>query len=115
MSWPYRANAGAWFGLGIQSDYRNLAAYAGVALKLQVKTTTPSTFKIGINTSFGDSWVDFAAGGNQYGLVRDGAWHEVSIPFSAFYDLDLQAVKQPFILMADPPAAPVEIAIDKVY
>ncbi len=111
----YRANAGAWYGLGIQTDYRNMAAYAGGALKLHVKTTTPSTFKIGINTSFGDSWVDFAAGGNQYGLVRDGAWHEVSIPFSAFYDLDLQAVKQMFMLVADPPAAPVEIAIDKVY
>ncbi|KOR43976.1 hypothetical protein ADT25_11480 [Xanthomonas oryzae] len=111
----YRANAGAWFGLGIQSDYRNLAAYAGEALMLQVKTTTPSTLKIDIDTSFGDSWVDFFAGGNQYGLVRDGAWHEVRIPFSAFYDLDLQAVKQPFMLVADPPAAPVEIAIDKVY
>ncbi|NIJ99640.1 glycoside hydrolase family 16 protein [Xanthomonas cannabis] len=111
----YRANAGAWYGLGIQSDYRNLAAYAGGALKLQVKTTTASSFRIGINTSFGDSWVAIAPGGNQYGVVRDGAWHEVTIPLGAFHDLDLQAVRQPFMLAADAPAAPVEIAIDQVY
>lgn len=111
----FRANAGTWWGLGIFTDYRNLGAYAGGALKLRLKTTTPSTFKIGINTSFGDSWVDFVQGGPQYGLVRDGAWHEVTIPFSAFYDLDLQAVKQMFMVVADPPAADVAIAIDDVY
>ncbi|MEE7560985.1 glycoside hydrolase family 16 protein, partial [Xanthomonas sp. Kuri4-2] len=111
----YRANAGNWFGMGIVTDYRNLGAYAGGALKLHLKTTTPSTFKIGINTSFGDSWVDFVNGGAQYGLVRDGAWHEVTIPFSAFYDLDLKAVKQAFMLVADAPAANVDIAMDKVY
>ncbi|BBJ97274.1 glycoside hydrolase family 16 protein [Xanthomonas campestris] len=111
----YRANAGTWYGLGIQTDYRDMRNYAGGSLKLHLKTTTPSTFKIGINTSFGDSWVDFVPGGNQYGLVRDGVWHEVSIPFIAFYDLDLQSVKQMFMLVADPPASPVEIAIDKVY
>ncbi|WP_245228191.1 hypothetical protein [Xanthomonas bromi] len=47
-------------------------------------------------------------------MVRDSAWHKVRIPFSAFDDLDLQAVKQSFMLVADPPAAPMEVAIDKV-
>ncbi|SBV51923.1 endo-1,3(4)-beta-glucanase [Xanthomonas bromi] len=70
--------------------------------------------QIGIKTSFGNSWRDFVAGGNQYSLVRDSAWHKVRIPFSAFDDLDLQAVKQSFMLVADPPAAPMEVAIDKV-
>jgi len=111
----FRAGAGNWYGMGIVTDHRNMGAYAGGALKLHLKTTTPSTFKIGINTSFGDSWVDFVNGGPQYGLIRDGAWHEVTIPFSAFYDLDLKAVKQMFMLVSDPPASDVEIAIDKVY
>ncbi len=111
----FRANAGDWFGMGIVTSDRNMGAYAGGALKFQLKTTTPSTFKIGINTSFGDSWVDFVQGGPQYGLVRDGAWHEVSIPFSAFHDLDLQSVKQMFMLVADAPASHVDIAIDDVY
>ena len=80
-----------------------------------MRTTTASTFKIGIKTSFGDSWVDFVAGGQNYGLVRDGQWHAVTIPFSAFYDLDLHAVKQMFMVVADPPAQDVELFIDNVY
>nr|WP_244171270.1 hypothetical protein [Xanthomonas populi] len=98
----YRANVGAWYGLCIQTDYRNMAGYAGCTLKLHVKTTTPSSLKIGINSSFGDSWVDFVAGGNHYGLVHNAACHEVSIPFSAFHDLNLQAVRQMFMLVAAP-------------
>jgi beta-glucanase (GH16 family) len=111
----FRAAAGNWFGLGVTTDYRNMGNYANGSLKFNMQTTTQATFKIGINTSFGDSWVDFVAGGNNYGLVRDGAWHQVTIPFSAFYDLDLGAVKQMFMVVADPPAAEVNFAIDDVY
>lgn len=111
----FRANAGNWYGLGIANGYRDMRNYAGGALKFHMRTTTPSTFKIGINTSFGDSWVDFVNGGQQYGLVHDGAWHEVSIPFSAYYDLDLRAVKQMFMVVSDPPASDVDLFIDNVY
>ena len=111
----FRATAGQWFGLGILTGYRNLSAYAGGSLKFHMRTTTPATFKIGVNTSFGDSWVDFDAGGPDYGLVRDGQWHQVTVPFSAFYDLDLHAVKQMFMVVADPPAQDVELFIDNVY
>lgn len=110
----FRANAGNWYGLGIAHGYRNMSLYAGGSLKFHMRTTTPSTFKIGINTSFGNSWVDFVDGGEQYGLVRDGAWHEVSIPFGVF-DLDLHAVKQAFMVVSDPPAADVDLFIDNVY
>ncbi|MBS7458669.1 glycoside hydrolase family 16 protein [Coralloluteibacterium stylophorae] len=111
----FRAGAGAWYGLGVANDVRNMGNYAGGWLKFRMRTTTATTFKIGINTSFGDSWVDFVNGGNNYGLVRDGQWHEVSIPFSAFYDLDLNAVKQMFMVVADPPGESVEFFIDDVY
>lgn len=111
----YRANAGAWYGLGVFTGYRNMSKFAPGKLKFHMRTTTPSTFKIGINTSFGDSWIDFVNGGQQYGLVRDGQWHEVSIPFSAFHDLDLRSVKQMFMLVSDPPGANVDVFIDNVY
>ncbi len=110
----YHAAAGNWYGLGIATGYHNFANYAGGSLKFQMKTTTTSTFKIGINTSFGDSWVDFVNGGNNHGLVRDGQWHQVTIPFSAFYDLDLKSVRQPFMLVSDAPASDVDFAIDEV-
>jgi beta-glucanase (GH16 family) len=111
----FRAAAGNWYGMGIYSGYRDMRNYQGGTLKFHMKTATKSTFKIGINTSFGDSWIDFVDGRQQYGMVRDGAWHEVSIPFSAFYDLDLRSVKQMFMVVSDPPAADVDFAIDNVY
>ncbi|MBT2744951.1 MULTISPECIES: glycoside hydrolase family 16 protein [unclassified Lysobacter] len=112
----YRANAGAWYGLGVAlNGYKNMSLFGNGRLKFHMRTTTPSTFKIGINSSFGDSWLDFVNGGQQYGLVRDGNWHEVSIPFSAFHDLDLRAVKQMFMVVSDPPAANVDVLIDNVY
>lgn len=111
----FRAAAGQWFGLGIIADYKNLSNYAGGALKFRMRTNTTSTFKIGINTTFGDSWVDFVNGGNNYGLVRDGNWHQVTIPLSAYYDLDLNAVKQLFMVVADPPGQDVEFFIDDVH
>jgi beta-glucanase (GH16 family) len=111
----YRANAGAWFGLGVATDYKNMSSFAGGHLKFHMKTSSTATFKVGISTAFGDSWIDFVNGGQQYGLVRDGNWHEVSIPFSAFYNLDLYSVKQMFMVVADPPAANVDIFIDNIY
>ncbi len=111
----YRANAGAWFGLGVATDYKNMSSFANGNLKFHMKTTSTATFKVGISTAFGDSWINFVNGGQQYGLVRDGSWREVTIPFSAFYNLDLYSVKQMFMVVADPPAANVELFIDNVY
>lgn len=111
----FRANAGAWFGLGVANDHRNMIRYANGHLKFRMRTTTTATFKVGISTTHGDSWIDFVNGGQQYGLVRDGQWHQVSIPFSAFFNLDLPSVKQMFMVVADPPGSNVEFFIDDVY
>ncbi|HBK47266.1 MAG TPA: 1,3-beta-glucanase [Xanthomonadaceae bacterium] len=113
LAWS--AGGGAWYGMGITTDYRDLGAYYGGTLRLRMRTTMAAPFRIGISTSFGDSWVTLAQGGQEYGLVRDGAWHEVAIPFDAFHDLDLHAVKQAFMLAGDPPGSDVEIAVDDVY
>lgn len=111
----FRANAGAWFGMGVATDYKNMSNFASGSLKFHMRTTSTHTFKIGVSSAFGDSWVDFVNGGQQYGLVRDGNWHEVTIPFSAFFNLDLYSVKQMFMLTADPPAANVDFFIDNIY
>lgn len=111
----FRANAGSWFGMGVATDHKNMSNFANGQLKFHLRTTTTHTFKIGISTAFGDSWIDFVNGGQQYGLVRDGNWHEVSIPFSAFYNLDLYSVKQMFMLTGDPPGSAVDIFIDNIY
>jgi beta-glucanase (GH16 family) len=113
--WALRANAGAWFGMGVAHDYKNLSAFAANGyLRFYMKTSSAHPFRIGISTGHGDSWVSLAPGGNQYGLIRDGAWHEVSIPFTSFLNLDLYSVKQAFMLVADAPAATVDIHIDNI-
>jgi len=111
----YRAAAGQWYGLGIYSGYRDMRHYAGGRLKFHMKTQSPHSFRIGLNSAAGDHWLTFAEGGQQYGLVRDGAWRQVSIPFSAFQGVDLRALKQMFMVVADPPGAAVDFAIDNVY
>lgn len=111
----FHAAAGNWYGMGVYAGYRDMRHYAGGQLRFRMKTSSPHPFRIGLNSSFGDSWLAFAEGGTQYGLVRDGAWHQVAIPFSAFHDLDMRALKQMFMLVADPPASDVDFAIDDVY
>src|SRR5690606_38941093 len=88
----FRASAGQWFGMGIANEYRNMSNFYEGELRFHMKTTSTEMFKVGVSTGHGDSWVDFVNGGEQYGLVRDGNWHEVAIPFSAFHNLDLYSV-----------------------
>lgn len=111
----YRAAAGQWFGYGAHVGYRDMRHYTGGHLKFQMKTRSPHPFRIGLASASGDSWLPVAEGGPQYGLVRDGQWHQVTIPFSAFGDVDMRALKQMFMLVADPPAATVDFAIDDLY
>lgn len=111
----FRASAGQWFGLGISNEYKNMSNFYEGELRFHMKTTTPELFKIGISTGHGDSWIDFVNGGEQYGLVRDGNWHEVAIPFSAFHNLDLYSVKQMFMLTGGPYGSDAEIFIDNIY
>lgn len=115
QQWAFRANAGSWFGMGVATPYTNMSNFYQGNLKFHMKTTSTHTFRVGVSTGHGDSWVTFTNGGSQYGLVRDGSWHEVSIPFSAFTNLDLYSVKQMFMLVADPPAANMDFFIDNVF
>ncbi|MBW8682826.1 Ig-like domain-containing protein [Chitinophaga rhizophila] len=112
--WAFRANAGVWYGLGVANDVVNLSNYAGGSLKFHMKTISTAPFKIGIAADGAEGWVNFT-GSNEYGLVRDGQWHEVTIPVSAFGTLDLLQITQLFMFSGDAPGAAADFYFDNIY
>mgnify|MGYP003520649229 CR=1 FL=1 len=53
-----------------------------------MKTTSTMTLGIGIASSgAGEAWFDFVNGGESFGLVRDGAWHEVAVATNYGWDM----------------------------
>ena len=119
--WAVRANAGNWFGMGLDNKYINLSDHTSGALKFHFKTSYQGQFKIGLKTGNGESWINFPAGTNQYGAIRDGSWHEVSIPMADFYnpaagrEFDYMSVKSAFMFAGDAPASTADFYIDNVY
>jgi beta-glucanase (GH16 family) len=115
--WSMTAAPGTWWGMGVLSTHfdRNLQDYSDGHMHLHMKTTATDAFKIGLKSATsGESWV-YLNDEHQYGLVRDGLWHEVVIPLNAFLNLDFRTVSQLFMIAGDPPASAVQFAIDNVY
>ncbi|UOQ82155.1 Ig-like domain-containing protein [Hymenobacter sp. 5414T-23] len=109
-----RAGAGNWFGFGVANSIKNVAAFANGSLKFHFKTTYTGQFKVGVKSGT-EGWVDFAPGATQYGLVRDGQWHEVTIPLKAFGNLDWTALEQAFMFAGDAPSAQADFYFDNIY
>jgi beta-glucanase (GH16 family) len=115
--WNCHANAGNWFGMGVfcLAD-RNMSNYADGALHFHMKTTSSHTFGVGIASSAaGEGWISLTATGEQFGLVRDGQWHEVVIPAARFGNVDYATIKQIFMIKGEAPAAACDFALDNVY
>ncbi|HEX8529044.1 MAG TPA: Ig-like domain-containing protein, partial [Cytophagales bacterium] len=117
-----RAAPGNWFGFGVDNQAKNLLNFAGGFLKFHLKTAYAGQFKVGIKSGHGESWINFAPGAAPYGAARDGQWHEVSIPLSAFNNpsqgmhIDLGSVTQSFMFAGDAPAgAPADFYLDNIY
>jgi beta-glucanase (GH16 family) len=116
-----RANPGNWFGMGIDHKYINLSDHVGGTMKFHCKTTHQGLFKIGLRSADGESWIPFPANSSTYGLIRDGNWHEVSIPLSAFNNpstsnyIDYVAVKYAFMLVGDAPTTTADFYFDNIY
>ena len=114
------ANAGSWFGMGVDNAVKNLGNFATGALKFQFKTTYTGQFKVGVKSGHGESWVNFPAGMASYGLVRDGSWHEVTIPLSTFNQptlgmhIDLMSMNGLFMFAGDPATGPADFYFDDV-
>ncbi|WP_039913223.1 glycosyl hydrolase [Cellvibrio mixtus] len=112
----YSIAPGNWWGMGLVHKDYNMRNYKHGYLHLDIKTSSTSSFSIGMaSTSGGDGKVDFNEGGDQYGLVRDGNWHHVAIPLSKFCNLDFETIKTFFSVFGPAPAAAMEIAFDNIY
>jgi len=115
------AKANDWFGMGMTNRYVNLNNYDTGALKFQFKSSYKGQFKFGVTTAFWQSWVNFAPGVEQYGLIRDGNWHQVSIPISAFNNpdsgrnIDLMSMHDAFMFAGDPATGVADFYIDNIY
>ena len=73
--------ANQWAGMTLNSsDVLNLSNYSGGSLRLKVSTTSQEPFRIAAESAAGSAGVDFAAGEEKFGLLRDGQWHDVEIP-----------------------------------
>lgn len=115
--WTFTAAAGTWYGMGVMvPNFRNMNNYSDGIMHLDMATTTNETIKIGIKTSVGgESWLSLEVGEDQFGLVRDGQWHEVRIPLNRFSNADFKTVHQMLMIAGDPPASAVTLSIDNVW
>jgi beta-glucanase (GH16 family) len=116
-AWRFSVAAGDWFGLGVACRAnRNMQAYSDGQLHLHMKTTSNLTLGIGIASSAaGEGWLDLSVTGDQFGLVRDGQWHEVVIPLNRFANIDFATIRQVFMLRGVGQAAALTIDVDNVY
>ncbi|WP_190300407.1 family 16 glycosylhydrolase [Rufibacter hautae] len=109
-----------WYGFGIANGAKNLSAFAATgSLRFHMKTTATGTIKVGIKSGEIESWVNIPETGDQFGLVRDGNWHQVSIPFSRFMTVtgfNLNNVTQSFMVASvTAPPAGAELYFDNIY
>lgn len=117
-AWSFNAAAGNWFGMGAfcLSD-RNMSNYSDGHLHFHFKTTSTHTIGFGIASSAaGEGWLDLANGAPEnFGLIRDGNWHEVVIPLNRFANIDFTTIKQIFMVRGQPPASAVNFSVDNIY
>jgi beta-glucanase (GH16 family) len=112
-----------WSGMAFTPDVKyNLSAfqYTNCNLVFAMKTTSTTPFFVGMQSGdlsgVGQKWINFGGpGSDPYGFVRDGDWHVVTIPMSAFGpEVDLTAISEFFeILSSTGPISNIEL--DDIY
>ena len=120
ISW--QTTSGAWFGGGIVSLFgRDMSQYLdeGV-LRFRMKAPNDLAFRIGITDNFtNETWLNFPAGVNQFGLVRGNEWSQVEIPLSEYEGLlAFQNLNYLFAISSIAGAEPAQgtaFAIDDIY
>ena len=103
----YSAPGLTWFGAAFTPTIKyNLSAFRYPESKLHfaLKTSSTATFRLGMRSGnvddIGQKWIEFAAGSDPYGFVRDGNWHIVEIPMADIIDaVDLTEVSMLFELL----------------
>lgn len=116
-AWSFVAGPGDWFGGGVFSLVdRNMSNYSNGHLRFNMKTTSTHTIRVGIKSNgAGEFFLPLIDGGEQFGLVRDGQWHEVVIPLTRFANIDFNTIGQLFMFVADASPTTVQFAIDNVH
>lgn len=117
----YSSAGTGWFGLGFAaSAYYDLSAYDNTEsyLNFALKTTDSAAFSIGMKSGsisdVGQKWIAFDGVTDPYDFIRDGEWHEVSIPMTDFSsEVDLSNVIQLFELLGTGEISNIEI--DHIY
>jgi hypothetical protein len=112
-----------WSGMAFTPNTKyNLSAfqYTNCYLQFAMKTTSTTPFMVGMQSGTlngaWQKWLNFSGSGSDpYGFVRDGNWHVVSVPLSAFGpEVDLTAVSQFFEILST--AGPISnIQLDDIY
>ena len=112
-----------WSGMAFTPNVKyNLSAfqYPNCYLQFAMKTTSTTPFVVGMQSGdlsgVGQKWINFGGpGSDPYGFARDGNWHVVSIPMSAFGpEVDLTAVSEFFEILST--AGPISnIQLDDIY
>ena len=113
--WAFESPDAQWWGMGVSCSIdRNMKRYSDGYLHLHMKTSSSQNFRIGISSSAaGEGWLTFVDGGEQFGLIRDGSWHEVLIPLNRFGNVDFPTINQLFMIAGD--GVGFDIAIDNVF
>jgi beta-glucanase (GH16 family) len=116
------APAQTWFGAAFTPNVKyNLSAFNNPNGKLRfaMKTSSSTTFMVGMKSGnmdgVGQKWINFQAGSDPYGFVRDGQWHVLEIPTTDMEpEVDFSQVSQLFqILGQNGPISGIEL--DDIY
>lgn len=110
-----------WFGGGVQSNQaRDMSNFEDGVVKFDIQIPADVSFRIGITDTYtNENWLTFPAFENKYGLVRNGAWGQVTIPLADLRGdlVALQSLQYMFAISSDPanfPAGPFQYAVDDI-
>ena len=111
----YTIAPGAWYGMGIQCNDKNMSRFSDGFLHFDMRTTSTDPISIGINsTNGGSSYIAIPDTGSQYGIVREVGWHTVQIPLNLF-SVDFYTINQPFMITSIAPSTQISLDIDNIY
>ena len=112
----FTVQPGNWWGMGLLHPDYNLHNYKHGTLQFDMRVDSDVNIEVHMmSTAGGQGTVVLANGGDQYGLVRDGGWHHVTIPLSKFGGVDMETVQTLFAISGPAPASAFEIAVDNIY
>lgn len=110
----FRVNAGDWWGMGLLHPDYSMENYAHGTLNFDIKTSTAEPIQVNLDSTNG-SQGSVLIEGDDFGLVRDGQWHSVSIPLAQLIGVDWSTVNSFFSISGAAPTAAFSIAVDNIY